>query len=137
VGFVVDKVRLGQVFSEYFGLPCKFSFRRLLHNHHLSSEHNHHLSSEAGTVSTQSHHAQRNKKIKKIHLLSRQSHGGVRNARHVVEMGQNTHLHWGNLYESCEIRYENIRVVACKIISWLELHLSLLNLRILLLPIGR
>jgi hypothetical protein len=24
VGFVVDKVALGQVFSEYFGLPCKF-----------------------------------------------------------------------------------------------------------------
>jgi hypothetical protein len=23
VGFVVDKVALGQVFSEYFGLPCQ------------------------------------------------------------------------------------------------------------------
>jgi hypothetical protein len=23
VGFVVDKVALGQVFSEYFGFPCK------------------------------------------------------------------------------------------------------------------
>jgi hypothetical protein len=30
VRFVVDKVALGQVFSEYFGLPCQFSFRRLL-----------------------------------------------------------------------------------------------------------
>jgi hypothetical protein len=28
VGFVVDKVALGQVFSEYFGFPCQ-----LLHNH--------------------------------------------------------------------------------------------------------
>jgi hypothetical protein len=37
VGFVVDKVALGQVFSEYFGFPCKFSFHRLLHIHHLSS----------------------------------------------------------------------------------------------------
>jgi hypothetical protein len=35
VGFVVDKVALGQVFSEYFGFPCQFSFHRLLHTHHL------------------------------------------------------------------------------------------------------
>jgi hypothetical protein len=27
-------VALGQVFSEYFGFPCQFAFRRLLHNHH-------------------------------------------------------------------------------------------------------
>jgi hypothetical protein len=33
----VDKVALGQVFSEYFGFPCQLSFHRLLHNHHLSS----------------------------------------------------------------------------------------------------
>jgi hypothetical protein len=33
VGFVVDKVALGQVFSEYFGLPCQYSFHQLLHNH--------------------------------------------------------------------------------------------------------
>jgi hypothetical protein len=37
VGFVVDKVALGQVFSEYFGFPCQFSFHRLLHIHHVSS----------------------------------------------------------------------------------------------------
>jgi hypothetical protein len=37
VGFVVDKVSLGQVFSECFGFPCQFSFHRLLHTHHLSS----------------------------------------------------------------------------------------------------
>jgi hypothetical protein len=43
VGFVVDKVALGQVFSEYFGFPCQFSFRRLLHIHH-------HLSSGARTI---------------------------------------------------------------------------------------
>jgi hypothetical protein len=41
VGFVVGKVALGQVFSEYFGLPCQFSFHRLLHTH---------LSSGAGTI---------------------------------------------------------------------------------------
>jgi hypothetical protein len=34
---VVDKLALGQVFSEYFCFPCQFSFHRLLHNHHLSS----------------------------------------------------------------------------------------------------
>jgi hypothetical protein len=37
VGFVVDKVALGRVFSEYFGFPCQFSFHRLLHTHQLSS----------------------------------------------------------------------------------------------------
>jgi hypothetical protein len=26
VGFVVDKVALGQVFSEYFGFPCDLHF---------------------------------------------------------------------------------------------------------------
>jgi hypothetical protein len=26
VGFVVDKVALGQLFSEHFGFPCQFSF---------------------------------------------------------------------------------------------------------------
>jgi hypothetical protein len=30
VGFVVDKVALGQVFSEYFFSPCQFSCHRLL-----------------------------------------------------------------------------------------------------------
>jgi hypothetical protein len=34
VGFVVDKVELEQVFSEYFGFPCQFSFHQLLRNHH-------------------------------------------------------------------------------------------------------
>jgi hypothetical protein len=40
VGFVVDKVALRQVFSEYFGFPCQFAFHRLLHN----------LSIGAGTI---------------------------------------------------------------------------------------
>jgi hypothetical protein len=36
VGFVVDKVALGQVFSEYFGFLCQSSIHRIilhLHNH--------------------------------------------------------------------------------------------------------
>jgi hypothetical protein len=37
MGFVVDKLALGQVLSQYFCLPCQFSFRRLLQTHHLSS----------------------------------------------------------------------------------------------------
>jgi hypothetical protein len=37
VGFVVDKVALGQVLSEYFGFPCQFSFQRLLHTRHVPS----------------------------------------------------------------------------------------------------
>jgi hypothetical protein len=43
VGFVVDKVALGQIISEYFDFPCQFLFHRLLHILH-------HLSSGAGTV---------------------------------------------------------------------------------------
>jgi hypothetical protein len=42
MGFVEVKVALGQVFSDYFGFSCQFSFYGLLHNHH-------HLSSGAGT----------------------------------------------------------------------------------------
>jgi hypothetical protein len=35
---MVDKVELRQVFSEYFGFPCQYSFHQFLHNHlHLSS----------------------------------------------------------------------------------------------------
>jgi hypothetical protein len=37
VGFVVDEVVLGQVFSEYFGFPCQFSFHQVLHIHHHTS----------------------------------------------------------------------------------------------------
>jgi hypothetical protein len=37
MGFVVDKVALGKVFSEYFGFSCQSSFHQLLHNHHLPS----------------------------------------------------------------------------------------------------
>jgi hypothetical protein len=33
VGFVVDKVALGQVFPEYFGFPCQSSFHQILHHH--------------------------------------------------------------------------------------------------------
>jgi hypothetical protein len=43
VGFVVDKVTLGQVFSEYFDFPCQFTFHRMLDIHH-------HLSSGVGTI---------------------------------------------------------------------------------------
>jgi hypothetical protein len=38
---MVDKVALGQVFSDYFGFPCQSSFHQFLHNHH-------HLSSGRG-----------------------------------------------------------------------------------------
>jgi hypothetical protein len=38
VGFLVDKVALGQVFSDFFGFPCQSSFHQFLHNqYHLSS----------------------------------------------------------------------------------------------------
>jgi hypothetical protein len=35
VGFVMDKVALGQVFSETFGFPGQYSFHQILHNHNL------------------------------------------------------------------------------------------------------
>jgi hypothetical protein len=34
VGFVVDKMELGQGFSENFGFPCQFSFHLLLYTHY-------------------------------------------------------------------------------------------------------
>jgi hypothetical protein len=64
VGFVVDKVALGQVLSEYFGFLCQLSFHRLLHIYH-------HLSSGAGLIGQlvadvqSSHPTLRNKKKKK------------------------------------------------------------------------
>jgi hypothetical protein len=33
VGFVVDKMILGQVSSQYFGFPCQFSFHQIHHAH--------------------------------------------------------------------------------------------------------
>jgi hypothetical protein len=43
VGFVVDKVTEGQLFSQYFGFPCQLSSHRVLQIHR-------HLSSGAGTI---------------------------------------------------------------------------------------
>jgi hypothetical protein len=34
---MVDRVTLGQVFSQYFDFPCQFSFHSLPQTHHLSS----------------------------------------------------------------------------------------------------
>jgi hypothetical protein len=33
MGLMVDKVALKQVFSEYFGVSCQFSFHQLIHIH--------------------------------------------------------------------------------------------------------
>jgi hypothetical protein len=33
MGFVVDKVVLGRIFSEYFGFPYQSSFHQILHHH--------------------------------------------------------------------------------------------------------
>jgi hypothetical protein len=35
-GFVVNKMALGRVFSQYFGFPCWFSFHQVLHVHQSS-----------------------------------------------------------------------------------------------------
>jgi hypothetical protein len=46
VGFMVDKVAPGQVFSEYFGFSCQSLFHQLLYSHHR-------VSSGAGTIGQQ------------------------------------------------------------------------------------
>jgi hypothetical protein len=43
LGFVVDKVTLRQVFSEYFRFPCQLLFQRLLHTLHHHHHHHHQL----------------------------------------------------------------------------------------------
>jgi hypothetical protein len=40
VGFVVDKVALGSVFSEYLGFPCQYSFHQILHSHNHPGRYN-------------------------------------------------------------------------------------------------
>jgi hypothetical protein len=30
VGFVLDKAAMGQVFTKYFGFPCRFSFHPII-----------------------------------------------------------------------------------------------------------
>jgi hypothetical protein len=63
VGFVVDKVALRQVFSQYFGFPCRSLFHQLLHNHrHLSCGLAQQASSGHSTKWTQSHSTKKNKK---------------------------------------------------------------------------
>jgi hypothetical protein len=61
VGFVVDEVRLRQVFSEYFGFLYQSSFQQLPQNqHHLSSDVGY---SDRSTKWTQSHPIKNNKKM--------------------------------------------------------------------------
>jgi hypothetical protein len=43
VGFVVDRVVLGQDFSEYFGFPSLSSFHQVHHQHHHHHHHDNHL----------------------------------------------------------------------------------------------
>jgi hypothetical protein len=38
MGFVVDKVALGQIFSEYFGFSCQSSVYQILHHHNHSGQ---------------------------------------------------------------------------------------------------
>jgi hypothetical protein len=61
---VVDKMALGQVFSEYFGFPCQFSFHQLLHNHpHLSFGAVQYARSGRSTWWRKSHPTKKNSKI--------------------------------------------------------------------------
>jgi hypothetical protein len=38
VGFVVDKVALGQDFSDYFGFSCQYSFHQIPHPHNYPGQ---------------------------------------------------------------------------------------------------
>jgi hypothetical protein len=65
----VNKVALGQVFSEYFGFPCQSLFHQFLHNQH-------HILSGAGKIassgrSTHSPTAQIKKKKVLVLLLQK------------------------------------------------------------------
>jgi hypothetical protein len=40
VGFVVDKVTLGQVFSEYFSFPCQSLFHQIINPHNHQGQYN-------------------------------------------------------------------------------------------------
>jgi hypothetical protein len=64
---VVDKVALGQVFSEYSGFPCQSLFHQFLHNHH-------HPSSGAETIvaavpKVPPHKLKKKEKIKQILVI--------------------------------------------------------------------
>jgi hypothetical protein len=76
VGFVGDRVVVGQVFSEYFGFRCQFSFHRLPHSSSSSSSSNirdwySRPNSGRRTKWTQSHTNPRNLKIRNpyIHVI--------------------------------------------------------------------
>jgi hypothetical protein len=57
VEFVVEKMAVGQLFTDYFHFPCQFSFYRLFHTHrHLSF-------GVSAVVDSVSHHI---KKLKQI-----------------------------------------------------------------------
>jgi hypothetical protein len=60
VVFVVDKVALEQVFSEYFSYPCQLSFHRMLHTHH---HHHPRLVTVSKSVASV---LRRSKKLKKV-----------------------------------------------------------------------
>jgi hypothetical protein len=74
VGCMVDKVAPGQVFSEYVGFACQFSFHQMLHTHLL-------LSTGAGTIEqlvadipsglSLTHPKKLKKKKKKLYACSR------------------------------------------------------------------
>jgi hypothetical protein len=63
--FVVDGVALVQVFSEYFGLSCHFSFHQMLYNQLSSRTDNSRPNSGRRTKWTYSYSTPRNQKRKK------------------------------------------------------------------------
>jgi hypothetical protein len=89
VGFVVDKVALEQVFSEYFGFPCQISFHRLLHAD---------ISSGAGTIdqivadvpSGLSLTALQETKKLPLHVITVQEHFEIATSLHACLMNSKT-----------------------------------------------
>jgi hypothetical protein len=97
VGFV-DKVALGQDFSEYFGFTCQSSFHQLLHNQHRSSR--------AGTIGQQWPHPE-----KPIHYIwSENGREHARNNRqllYVLTISRFDKVHLKILYTSMTSEGEN------------------------------
>jgi hypothetical protein len=108
VGFVVDKVALGQVFSEYFGFVCQFSFRQMLHTH---------LSFVFGTlgrtladVTRALSHTAPQKKIEKLNTLCKRDFAArmsiVHNLRETSDPNRNqafVNQHIANMFTYCSL----------------------------------
>jgi hypothetical protein len=82
MGFVVDKVALWHVFSEYFRFPCQFSFHRLFHNH---------LSSGTGTNRPNSGHSLKWTQSQSMEKIKKDREQGQFRAKEIIKVFASGH----------------------------------------------